>query len=1463
MTATEATPDSQAAVGASDGPNASGPGEQQGGSSAPRRRLFRPLRWVISLAGVAVTLVVLLLAFVLGTQTGLRTLIAVAEDLAPGVIEVKRVQGRVLGRLEVDGFALSLPGLNASVGTLVLDWRPGALLTGTLRVQELLASDISVTVEPSDKEKPPSEPLELPSIKLPIGVDIDQVLIERLSFRQSGAEASSAIELTRAELSATANGNIVELRALSAELAQPDARARAQGQVQLDGAYPVELTLDWRFRQAPALSVTGEGRVSGDFDRMLVTHRISGSVRARLQAQIEDVLNAPSWQAEIDLDAIDLPELVADAPSINLQAQLKTDGDLEQASLTGALKGSAPDVADMGQLAAELDVDWANQVLTINALRLTESAAASDESTGSDGAAAGARIDLSGQLDTNPAVPTFALQATWERLHWPLAGAPIAESPLGSLSAEGALDGYEYRLDAEAFGEQIPETKLALLGTGDQQRTDIVELTIETLNGLIAGKGNLGWAPELHWDLAVTAKEIDLDRQWAGLNGSVNLKADSRGGLNDGFSYDLSLDAALNDYPSALVNLSGTGTASDAKVRELSVETLGGVMEGRGEAVWSPTATWSFDLVARDINPGEHYPGLDGRVGLTAETAGGLEDGFEFKLNGDAALDAYPPTRIDLHGTGTATSATLESLAVEVIGGRIEGVAELAWSPGLAWNAELSLADLDPGQVLADWPGSLGGRVQSQGSMADAGLDLTAGVSDFGGRLRGYPVALRADVAVKGESIQLRTLEASSGETRLRLDGQIDERIDLGYNFNSPSLAALVPELKGSLNAEGRVTGTVDVPQVTLALDGRDIETDGQGIQRLTASAELGLGQDSPLRLNIDGSNLMVGTQLFERLQARGQGKTSAHQLSVDIDGDPLTLSLALEAGLSASNAYSGRLTQLSLDTQDYGDWALEKAAAFNVAGSLIEAEPLCIGNQGSSNGCVAFQQPEAGRFSVSLDLKRLGFDLLDEITPDTTSIRGYLTARANFEGQGDQLTGSAELRVPEGEVEIVLSRASEVLVFTGTRLDVRANANGLDAGFELPVDGAGRIAADMRLPGFRLSTIDTQPLTGRISIDLSGLDHLARLAPDVSGAKGTIQGAIDLDGRLTQPAIGGNLAARDIALSVPSIGLNISELNLAAESESAESMRLSGGALIGGGQLNVDGQATGIGGAEPTLSVTLRGRELKVADSKEYMALVSLDLEAGFGPGGGAVRGELSVPSAAIMPRTIPAGTIQPSPDVVLEEKTEETGLPLSVDVLAKLGDQVLLEAFGLRGLLQGQLRITQQPGRPLLGNGELQVIDGTYRVSLPGLGLLTSVGRPLVINKGIVLFANTPLDNPGIILNAQRQGGDLTAGVRVLGTLRNPKLAFFSESDPNLSQSEITSYLVTGIPPKRGGRQDDRSLSVGTYIAPKLFMEYDTSLGDQADSIKMRYDLSNRVQLQSETGDAQGFDIFYKFEN
>ncbi|MFP4247588.1 MAG: translocation/assembly module TamB, partial [Halochromatium sp.] len=187
-------------------------------------------------------LIVMALVFVLGTQTGLRALLAVTDDLAPGLIQVSRAEGRLLGHLELDDLALRLPGLETSIGRLTLDWRPGALLTGTLHVRALTASDMTVVTEPSADEKPRQQPFELPSIKLPIGVRIEQMLIERLSYRQADAPPGSVIELRRAELSASANGHRVDLQQFVAELSRPVARVRMDGQVRLDEAYPLELT---------------------------------------------------------------------------------------------------------------------------------------------------------------------------------------------------------------------------------------------------------------------------------------------------------------------------------------------------------------------------------------------------------------------------------------------------------------------------------------------------------------------------------------------------------------------------------------------------------------------------------------------------------------------------------------------------------------------------------------------------------------------------------------------------------------------------------------------------------------------------------------------------------------------------------------------------------------------------------------------------------------------------------------------------------------------------------------------------------------------------------------------------------------------------------------------------------------------------------------------------------------------
>jgi translocation and assembly module TamB len=372
----------------------------------------------------------------------------------------------------------------------------------------------------------------------------------------------------------------------------------------------------------------------------------------------------------------------------------------------------------------------------------------------------------------------------------------------------------------------------------------------------------------------------------------------------------------------------------------------------------------------------------------------------------------------------------------------------------------------------------------------------------------------------------------------------------------------------------------------------------------------------------------------------------------------------------------------------------------------------------------------------------------------------------------------------------------------------------------------------------------------------------VSRLVPDVSDVTGTVDLDLGLSGTVSKPAFSGHARLTKGGLQVPFIGLVVSDLAFAAEA-GRQRINFTGGLTAGEGRLEVKGNAltTGSGAA---IKLQANGENLTLASSKEYFAIASADIALEAGPEGASIDGEVLVPEARIRTRTIPEGTVSPSADVVMGTDVEQkTAYPLDLRIRLKLGKNVRVDTFGLNAKLKGDLLVFQEPGQEMLGDGQLKIVDGTYRLST-GNKLTAAVGKPLTVEQGIIVFAKTPVSNPALVMTAKREGGDVTAGVRVFGTLKDPKLTFFSDSDPGMTQSEATSYLLTGIPPKKdkqGG--EDRGLSVGTYVAPKLFMEYESGLGDEEDKVKLRYEYNSWIDFQTETGSGQGADVFLKFEH
>lgn len=1307
--------------------------------------------------GVQLVLLVLLLAgLVLGTQTGLRTAIAIATDLAPGVIRVGEAQGRVLGRLHLAGVEVHLPDLDLRLGSLDLDWSPLGALTGTLRVRQLAARDIDVIAAPSEDKA--REPIALPEVVLPIAIEIDEALVERLRVSEPGA-GQPTFALDRAALAAQFKGGKLDLARLEVELPQPSLTAQASGQARLAGAYPFGLDLHWELSLPPGARLRGAGHLDGDFQRLRIEHALSGSARARLDAEVQDVLGRPSWEGLVELLGVDLPDFAVDAPQIELTGRIETKGDLDVATVTGRLDGKAPDLPDFGHLEATLDVQWKDRALAVRTLDLHESVS-------------GAIFDLTGDLDLKAEPGRFGLKGSWERLRWPFSGDLLVESPQGSLAASGTFDAYQYSLSAAARGPGLPTLELSLSGTGERNGTKVEPLQIKVLGGTLSASGDLAWAPELAWNLQV-----------------------------------------------------------------------------RGQ----------------DLNPADLAPGMEDRIGLTLETKGGLT-GFDYDLAVTTQGPGLPPARLALGGRGDEHGTDIAMLRLEALDGSVAGQGRVGWDPEVSWETALVASDLDPGSYAPEWPGRIGGRILTQGTLEADGPHAQVVIEGLQGELRDYPVAVEGQVRMAGKSIQVEGLKASSGPTVAQVDGALEgESIGFAFDLSSPDLASLLPDARGSVSARGRLEGTLKAPQLKLDLSARDLEIAGQGIEDLAASADVGLTPQGRFDIRLDGKNLLAGGLRFDTLTVRGDGGMPDHRLSASLDGQPVSVQLEATGSLDQDGTYQGSLRRLDLDQSTLGAWRLQQAMPVKLAGQRISAGPLCLRNTQGSGGCLGFDQTEAGKWTADIDLDQLDFALVQGFLPANLAAEGAARIKGRFQASGPVLAGTAVAEIPQGRIRASLGGGkAEELDFSGFRLSLDSGSNGIGAHLSAPLKGLGELTGRLDLPGWRLDAPvrPEQPLRGEVQANLDGLSRVSNLIPDLTKVTGNIAADLRLGGTLARPEIQGQGAVRGLGGEVPLIGLKVKDLDLNLVA-SRDRLDLQGQGDVGGGRLEFSGGLT-LGSEGISGDIRAGGERLKVANTKEYYVIVSPSFRVDISPTAAQVRGEVLVPEARIRPRSIPAGTVKPSSDVVMVDKArkEAPPFPVDIDVRLKLGDDVTIDGFGVRGRLTGDLRVFQQPGRDMLGDGQLAIVDGIYRMS-GGFGLAAEFGAPLTIEQGRLIYAKSPIDNPGLLLQAQRQGGDAAAGVRVRGTLRKPKLAFFSESDPDMTQAEITKYVLTGIPPRRDTGTEDRSLSFGTYVAPKLFVEYESGLSDQKDKVKLRYDLTRSIELQTETGESQGGDIFYKFEN
>ena len=267
------------------------------------------------------------LAFLLGTTSGLKTVLSLADRLSGKqvVIAARRVEGRLLDHFILHGTTLETPTMSVELNRTELVWRPSRLLKGEFSIDQLIVADGQVTVVPGETDDTPSESATgwLPDVSL------DAVKISAVQV----ITASDSYPIERISGRATLQSG--QLTLSDAQLLMPGLEAGVSGAVNLQRSTVDDLQLQWEW-QSPdlLLPVRGLARLNGDAEKMKLSAALDSPTKSLINAEIEKVLSTPSWQAEFSIAQINLQRSVsAEMPDVDLLLQGSSKGNIETASI--------------------------------------------------------------------------------------------------------------------------------------------------------------------------------------------------------------------------------------------------------------------------------------------------------------------------------------------------------------------------------------------------------------------------------------------------------------------------------------------------------------------------------------------------------------------------------------------------------------------------------------------------------------------------------------------------------------------------------------------------------------------------------------------------------------------------------------------------------------------------------------------------------------------------------------------------------------------------------------------------------------------------------------------------------------------------------------------------------------------------------------------------------------------------
>lgn len=1033
--------------------------------------------------------------------------------------------------------------------------------------------------------------------------------------------------------------------------------------------------------------------------------------------------------------------------------------------------------------------------------------------------------------------------------------------------------------DVEGFGSRLESLHAAAAWKENVLTVSRLDVKGEASGAKAEGSltGNVALSGAWTSDLTLNAR-ADFGTPEAPQSAAV--KARLAGGLLETMRLDTEIDAAIP----APIKLHVTGEASPAKAGlplSLTIRSPG----------------FSQDVLTLS--------------NVDLELSGFAVD-YALKARTHLKVDQITEGDLTLEGKGSEVAASLTALTLATDRGTAVFSGDVDWRDAVRWHTDLKIDGLDTGTLIfPKAPIRLSGDMQTKGIVKGSEWAASLTGVDLQGTIQKAPLGLKGSFGMTSDGSFLSPgLDLQLGINTVHLHGEVKvadgkQRFNIESTINAPDFSRAIPGATGRAEGHFHLKGRPTFPILDVDIRASNLSFADYALKSLRLKGGIAQGKEMMGDVTLTADHLTIPGVTLTEAKARLRGKERKHDLTLSWSGTPVSGEMKLSGDfLRDAATWEGGVASAAFQTPA-GDVKLAKRMTlrYQNASQSLRVGAHCWRHE-SAEVCLARTADVdlSGKkaFPVRLALERFDLGYLRDKLPRRTLLEGVV------KGTADLTVPAGFSGIPQGRVAleteglkgtIQMPEEDFVLGFDAFTVAGELRENRISLDWLLDIAGNGRISGSASVT----EPLGEKKLDGTLRMEDLSVAMVNPLLSAGEKAEGVIFGDLRFGGTLPAPTLTGETGIRDARVDSTKLPFEMLPSYVTLRFGGRDSV-LEGLLKTPKGEVNIAGNASWetLEAWRAKVSVKSKTLHLTVPPMAELDLSTYVSFEAL--PEKYRLEGLLSVPWARITVQELPESAVAVSEDEVRLDRpgswqkaaaSDKKPVPLESALFIVLGDDVRVDAMGLKASLTGKLNVAQTQNSLGL-NGQITVPFGQFR----------AYGQDLIVRKGEFLFSG-PISNPLLTIeavrNPERTADDVVAGVRVTGTVERPKAVIFSE--PALSEQEAFSYLIRGEGLDPSGDTDNSAITsaliglglsqgsglltevgdaigltdfgidtegagdssqvvVSAYVLPGLKVKYGVGLFDSLATLTLRYRLLPRLYLEAASGVDQALNVLYQFE-